>query len=179
MPEGRRRRCPNVINIFRARRVEKDSLPLPFLHPPRLVLFSPGPNFLADAPSAEGPPQIFNLHFSFPHPLPLATYSSRLIPLYQPSLSSSPSPPFRKGPRLNSQRPHREESVNATGKREWENVELPRARTSRDSSKAFLLAETPISSHLHGQTWEQRLVKPNEMWVLYISMVISNFASLS
>lgn len=76
MPEGRRRRCPNVINIFRARRVEKDSLPPPFLHPPRLVLFSPGPNFLADAPSAEGPPQIFNLHFSFPFPPTLPAVSS-------------------------------------------------------------------------------------------------------
>jgi len=150
MPEGCWRRCPNVINIFRARRVEKDSFPLPFLHPPRLILFSPGPNFLADAPFAEGPPQIFNLHFSF--------LSSHLFPpshptiLHQPSLSSSPSPPFPKGPRLNSQRPHREESVNATGKRERENVELSRARTSRDSSRAFLLAKTPISSHLHGQT---------------------------
>lgn len=148
MPEGRQRRCPNVINIFRARRVEKDSLPPPFLHPPRLVLFSPSPNFLADAPSAEGPPQIFNLHFSFPLLLP-STYS-HCLPLHQPSLSSPPSlslsslslslPSLRRGPRLNSQRPHREESVNATGKRERENVELSRARTSRATPrKLFFL----------------------------------------
>lgn len=72
MPEGRRRRCPNVINIFRARRVEKDCLPSSFLHPPRLVLFSPGPNFLADAPSAEGTAADFQSAFLF-HLFPFAS----------------------------------------------------------------------------------------------------------
>ena len=62
---------------------------------------------------------------------PSCIYSRHLIPLHQPSLSFSPSPPFRKGTQLNSQRPHREESVNATGKRERENVELLRAYVSR------------------------------------------------
>lgn len=176
MPEGRRRRCPNVINIFRARRVEKDSLPPPIPSSPAARIILTRPQFSCRCTLRWGAATDFQSAFLFslsPYP------SSRLIPLHQPSLSSSPSPPSRKGPQLNSQRPHREESVNATGKRERENVELPRARTSRDSSRAFLPAETPISSHLHGQTWEQRLVKPSEMWVLYISMaVISNFANL-
>jgi len=128
MPEGRWRRCPNVINIFRARRVEKDSLPPPFLHPPRLVLFSPGPPIFL----LMHPPLRVRRRFSICISLsPSCIYSRRLIPLHQPSLSFSPSPPFRKGTQLNSQRPHREESVNATGKRERENVELLRAYVSR------------------------------------------------
>lgn len=148
MPEGCRRRCPNVINIFRARRMEKDSLPYSFI--PRGSYYSrPAPIFLLMHPPLRGrrrfsicisPP--FSPPHLFPPPHPLTSTIAIIL-----SLSS-----FRKGPRLNSQRLHREESVNATGKREWENVELPRAHTSRDSPRAFLLAETPISSHLHGQT---------------------------
>lgn len=172
MPEGCRRRCPNVINIFRTWGVEKDSLfslllssPLapPFSHPLRLILFSPGPNFLADAPSAEGWPQIFNLHFS--SPIPVAS-----IPL-TPSPSSFP--PFlfpfpHKGPRLNSQRPHWEESVNATGKRERENIESLRG-VSRDSSRRAFLLSRRNSNFVRiymGKIWKRGFVKGPE-WIVY------------
>lgn len=81
-------------------------------------------------PPLRGRPQIFNLHFS-------STYSRCLIPLHQPSSSSSLPPAFRKGPRLNSQRPHPEESVNAKREKgKGENVEPPRIPL-RDSSKSF------------------------------------------
>lgn len=127
MPEGRRRRCPNVINIFRARGAEKDCLPSSFLHPPAArIILAPAPIFLPMHPPPRGRPQIFNLHFSSTH---------SLIPLPHPSATTIaivPSrPPLRfpqRPPRLNSQRPHREESVNAKGKRERRTSNLPGLR---------------------------------------------------
>lgn len=139
MPEGRRRRCPNVINIFRARGVEKDCLPSSFLHPPRLVLFSPGPNFLADAPSAEGAAADFQSAFLF-HLFPFA--SSLCITIVLPPL-------LRKGPRLNSQRPHREKSVNAKERRKGRE-----RRTSEDCAlRLFESFSSRRNSNFVAFTW--------------------------
>ena len=95
----------NVINIPRWCRVEKKERIIPpcrwwwdrtTLHGQcplsRLVLFSRNPNFLADAPSRVGWPQIFNLHFSSAYrtapPLPsLASINPPSSFLLQPTNS--------------------------------------------------------------------------------------------
>jgi len=156
--------CPNVINIFRARGVEKDSLPRLSLPPPAptphrrhhhhhhrhhvpsspaaRIIPGPAPIFLLMHPPLRGRPQIFNLHFS-------STHSSRRLPpphLPPPSLSF-PWRPTAEFSATISRRKCKCDGEKGTRKRRTFEGYVSRLLESFSS-----LAETPISSHLHGQT---------------------------
>lgn len=127
MPGSCQWRCPNVINIFWTWGVEKDSLlSLPSfvsrhsLIPCGSYYSRPAPIFLLMHPPLRGGRRFsicISLHLFPPSPslpLPYTDYHLRLLLPFLHLLSLFPV----KAHRLNSQRPHWEESVNATGKRE-------------------------------------------------------------